>query len=484
MLNQIKHLGKHTFIYAIGSAIQTLVAFLLVPVYTHYLAPAQYGQLEILNTILLIMTMILSFGFASAAIKVHEKDCKSENEKKEVLGTMYLFVIPIASIITFVLFLFSKDIIRVLLGEEADINLFYLVLGLNIATIFLMLSLALLRVKEKSLHYILLSFLRFAITLGLNIYFVVFLKLGIFGILLGNLIAFIVASLVFLPTVIRNTRFIISSKYLKKLFYFGIAIIPAAIASWIMDLSDRYYLKHFSDFTEVGIYSLGYKIGMVISVLMVTPFQLAWPTISYALAKKDGAKQIYARVLTYFLFISSLAALAITLFSSQIIELVAPDNYSEASIIVPFVGFSYILYGVHFILVPGLHLREKTKYYPLLVVIPAILNLILNYYFVAQFGMMGAAFTTLMCFILMVIITYFVSNHFYKVRYEWLRIVKIVAVLVLALLSGYFINGTFWLEIAYNVLILLGFCGILWVIRFFRKGEIDQFMLILRKFKK
>jgi len=483
MLNQIKHLGKHTFIYAIGSAIQTLVAFLLVPIYTHYLTPAQYGQLEILNMILLILTMILSFGFASAIIKVHEQDCFTEKEKKETLGTMYLFVMPIASLISLIFFIFSKPITKLLLGDTGEVNLFYLVLGLNIFTIFSMLSFSLLRAKEKSLNYILVSFLRFILTLGINIYLVVELQLGIFGILAGNLMATILASFIFIPFIFKYIKFTISKKYLAKLSYFGVAIIPAAIASWVMDLSDRYYLKHFVDLSEVGIYSLGYKIGMVVSVLMVTPFQLAWPTISYSLAKKDNAKEIYARVLTYFLFISSFVALGLTLFSPQVIEKISPANYARAAIVVPFVAFAYVLYGVHFIIVPGLHLKGKTKYYPLIIGLPAIINLFLNYFFVPQLGMLGAAMTTLLCFMIMVVITYFISNHYYSVKYEWSRILKITLVLSIALISSYYINGEFWQEILYNTLILLSYCGILFLIRFFKKGEIEQFLVILKKIK-
>jgi len=250
-----------------------------------------------------------------------------------------------------------------------------------------------------------------------------------------------------------------------------------------MDLSDRYYLKHFVDLSEVGIYSLGYKIGMVASVLMVTPFQLAWPTISYSLAKKDNAKEIYARVLTYFLFISSFVALGLTLFSPQVIEKISPANYARAAIVVPFVAFAYVLYGVHFIIVPGLHLKGKTKYYPLIIGLPAIINLFLNYFFVPQLGMLGAAMTTLLCFMIMVVITYFISNHYYSVKYEWSRILKITLVLSIALISSYYINGEFWQEILYNTLILLSYCGILFLIRFFKKGEIEQFLVILKKIK-
>jgi O-antigen/teichoic acid export membrane protein len=481
MFQQIKNLGKHTFIYAIGSAIQTLVGFILVPIYTHFLSPAEYGQLEILNTILLILTMLLSFGFASAILKVHERDCPTEEEKKKAIGTMYFFVIPLATIFSLLAFLFIKSLARLTLGNIEYANLILLTLVTNIITIFLALSFAVLRTKEKSISYVLLSLLKFILILIFNIYFVTKLNLGIFGILSGNLIAQVISSVIFLPSVAKYAKFVISKRLLSKLLSFGMAIIPASIAMWIMDLSDRYFLKHFSDFTEVGLYSLGYKVGMVISVLLVVPFQLSWPTISFALAKRADVRKIYSKVLTYFFLISSFLALGVSLFSSQIVKLLAPESFYSAARVIPLISFSYVFYGIHFVISPGLHLMEKTKYYPLLVGIPAVLNLILNYYFVPIYGIMGAAMTTFVCFVFMVILTYFVSNHFYPVKYEWSRLLKITFVLILALILSYLIQsptgpvgGSTLQKSLAPLLILFGFPCILCLLRFFEKKELNS----------
>lgn len=481
MFQQLKNLGKHTFIYAIGSAIQTLVSFILVPIYTRFLSPAEYGQLEILNTILLILTMILSFGFASAILKVHERDCKDEDEKKKALGTMYLFVIPLATLISFIIFFFARSLAQFFLGDAKLYHLIFLILATNIIVIFLTLSFALLRTKEKSGSYVLLSLLKFILVLIFNIYFVIKLKLGVFGILSGNLIAQVVTSITFLPSISKYIKLAISKRLLSKLFSFGIAITPASIAMWIMDLADRWFLKHFSNLTEVGLYSLGYKVGMVISILLVWPFQLAWPTISFALAKRADVKEIYSKVLTYFFLISSFFALTLSLFSSEIVKLLAPENFYPAARVIPLISFSYVLYGIHFVVSPGLHLKEKTKYYPLLVGIPAFLNLILNYYFVPAYGMMGAAMTTFICFVLMVSFTYFVSNHFYPVKYEWGRILKIIFVLILALILNYGIQGSPWQKNLVSLLILFCFLGILYLLKFFEKKEIEKAIFLIKQ---
>ena len=474
MFDQIKRLFKHSFIYLIGSALQSLIGFVLIPVYTRYLSPAEYGQLEILNTVLLILNIILSLGFASALMKVHERDSEGEIERRRLIGTMYIFVLPIASAVTMLLALGAKYFTGALLEDADQVNLLYLILGTNLVVIFLNLSFAVLRSKERSKTFTLLSLVKFLFILGLNTYFVIVLQLGIMGILLGNLIAQTVLALVFIPVIWRSFKFSFSSLYLRKLSLFGFAVIPASLAMWIMDLSDRYFLKHFADFTEVGLYSLGYKIGFLIYILLVYPFQLAWPKVSFAVASRPDCKEIYAKTLTYFAFIGSLAALGLSLFGAQIIKLLADPQFHTAYKIIPLVAFSYVLYGLHFALVPGLHLKEKSKYYPLMIGIPAGLNLLLNYFLVPLYGMIGAAITTLICFILVVVLTYLITKRFYRVKYEWQRLLKLLVIIALIIGAKWAYTATdlTLTDVLYNALLLVIFIGLIFISRFFTKEEL------------
>jgi len=476
MFDQIKRLFKHSFIYMIGTGLQSLIGFVLIPVYTRYLSPAAYGQLEILNTILLILNIVLSLGFASALLKVHERDCQGEEEQKKLIGTLYIFVIPVASAVTLLLALGAKYFTGIILEDTNQVNWLYLILATNLVVIFLNLSLAVLRSKERSKTFVWLALGKFSLILVLNIYFVTQLQLGVLGILLGNLIAQTVIAFVFLPIIIKNLKFTFSRKYLGKLSIFGLAIIPASLAMWVMDLSDRYFLKHFADFSEVGLYSLGYKIGFLVYILLVYPFQLAWPKVSFAVAARPDGKEIYAKTLTYFAFLSSLVALGLSLFGAQIIKLFAAPQYFSAYQVIPWVAFSYVLYGLHFALVPGLHVKEKSKYYPIMIAIPAALNLLLNYYFVPRFGMLGAAATTLICFIMVVILTYIITQRFYRISYEWLRLGKLLgAVLIVLILNRiYPLTDLSPAAFLYHLALMLLFLLIIFVLRFFTKEEMQK----------
>ncbi|MBU1177657.1 oligosaccharide flippase family protein [Patescibacteria group bacterium] len=483
MFNQIKRLFKHSFIYLIGSALQSLIGFVLIPVYTRYLSPAEYGQLEILNTILLILNIVLSLGFASALLKVHERDCQEKEERRRLIGTMYIFVLPIASAVTLLLALGAKFFTGFVLEDASSVSWLYLILATNLVVIFLNLSFSVLRSKERSKTFTLLSLVKFTFILALNTFFVIKLQLGVMGILLGNLIAQTILAVIFLPTILRSLKFTFSRKYLRKLSIFGLAVIPASLAMWVMDLSDRYFLKYFTDFTEVGLYSLGYKVGFLVYILLVYPFQLAWPKVSFAVASRQDCKEIYAKTLTYFALLGSLAALGLSLFGAQIIKLFADPEFHTAYQIIPLVAFSYVLYGLHFALVPGLHLKEKSKYYPLMIGIPAGLNLLLNYFLVPLYGMQGAAVTTLICFILVVVLTYLITQQFYRVRYEWGRLAKLMMLVLVVLALKYYLNTSSlaWLDWLGNVLLLLVFVLGIWAIRFFTPEERNKIRSIIRR---
>jgi O-antigen/teichoic acid export membrane protein len=484
MFDAIIRLIKHSAIYGLGSLFQSLVGFILIPIYTRYLAPASYGRLEILNTILIILTMVLSLGFASAIMKVYERDAKTEEEKKEALGTMFLFVIPLASIFALLASFFVKFLANIILDEQRYELYLYIILATNLLAVFLTLAFATLRVQEKSKTFAIFSFCKFIFVLILNLYFVIKLQWGIFGILLGNLLAQILIAVFFIPVIIPAIKFYFSKPLFKKLMIFGNAIIPSSLAMWVMDLSDRYFLKHFSTMSEVGLYSLGYKIGMLVSLLLVIPFQLAWPTVSFSVAAKNNAKEIYAKVFTYFFLAAGGFALFLSVFAKVIVKIFASPLYYSAYTVIPFIAFSYVFYGLHFILVPGLHLKEKSKYYPLVVVIPAFVNLILNYIVVPRYGMMGAAMTTFLSFFLMVILAYFITQKFYQIKYEWSRLAMMCIALVFALVFSYFYKSeVLWQMILYNSLILFAFPVILYFLGFFEKKEIEKLRETLGRLK-
>ncbi len=482
MFNQFKRLFRHSAIYAIGTVAQSAVAFLLIPLYTRYIVPANYGRLEIINTFGAILLMLVSFGFGSALMKTYFRDAHNETERKRLIGTLFMFVLPVAYAILAVLIFFSPQLSQALLGGTEWTGLFQILLITTFFSLFMNLAFALLRVQERSKKYTALFLLRFFAVLGLNFYFIIWLELDIKGILVANLITFAIVAFSLVPDVIKSASFKFSGFFLKKLWIFGLPIIPASIAMWFMDLSDRYFIEFFRSSDEVGIYSLGYKLGMLVNIAVVAPFQLAWPTLYFDVSRRGDAQQIYAKVLTYFTIASTSLALVLGVLAPEILRVLAGEAYWDAYKVVFLVAISYVFYGMHFVLAPGIHIKEKTKYYPLVVMIPAIANVILNYFIVPPYGMMGAATTTVICFAFVIILTYLFANHWYPIKYNWKRIWGVWTIAVLVFAASLFVShDNVWISTALKLALLVGDIALLYIFGLWRMGEIRQFREMFRK---
>ncbi len=463
-MSDIKRLFKHGMIYAVGNAIQSAVAFILIPIYTRYLSPANYGYLEILNTFVSIVSIVLGLGFASALMKTYFRDVSNDDERRKLVGTAFMFSIPVAFLVSAMMFLFSNKIGEFILQNPSLGVLVKINMLSTFFVVFMNLGLSLLRVQEKSKKYTITTVIRFLGAMGFNIYFVVYRGFDIEGVLWANLISYALVCLSLLPDIIKSSNFSFSKALFKKLWLFGLPIIPASIAMWFVDISDRYMLEFFRTPEEVGIYSLGYKVGFLISILLVAPMQLAWPTVYFSISHQADAKKIYAKVLTYYSVIGIFIALVVSLLAQDFLSWFAGSAFSGAYRIVPLVAFAYVLYGVHFILVPGLHIKEKTKLYPLLVIVPAIANILMNLWAIPRYGMMGAGATTLISFVLMVVLTQFFTRKYYAVMYEKTKLLILVLITLVVLFLGIYVEFNLaYQNIIWDVGMIIGFIVMLFV---------------------
>jgi len=473
MLEQLKRLIKHSGIYFVGLASQAAVNFLLVPVYSRYLQAEGFGQLELVSNFLQIAIFLFTIGISAAIVKVYVQDAKSDQERRTIVMTAFWLTLPLTFIGSLLVFGASSQIAGFLLGAKDFAGLFAVASVTLFFSVFNSLAFSIMRSQEISGRYTLINLVKFSLFLLFNLILLISWRAGVKGVLWSDLIVQIIVAILFIGIFVRPGALSKASRvtdqgksktlnkalhtlkitkfgltdfsifYAKKLLEFGVPMIPSTIAMFIVGLSDRYFLRFMTDLSQVGIYSLGYKIGFIIFVLIVSPFQLAWPTFSYDIAKKRADhKEIFARVLTYFILASCLASLVLSLFAKEFIYIMSTAEFAEAAKVVPWIAGSYVFLGIHFAVVQGLHIKEKTKFYPLIIFAPAVLNLILNYFMIGWWQMTGAAIATLVSFLVMAVLTFWLSQKYYPIRYEYGRLIKVFLISILA--YAFVIGGVFW----------------------------------------
>jgi O-antigen/teichoic acid export membrane protein len=461
------------------------LGFFLIPLYTRYLTPANYGTLEIFNTTVSVLGIMFTMGITSALFRSYYL-YDDAGKKRMVISTAFLFLTASSTILTLLLVGLAGSF-STLFFHSGEYTFYFRVIFLTLfCNTGVSLGLSVFRAREEPTRYAQVSIFQLVISIALNIVFVVVLHKGVLGILEATLISAAIIYLYLIVTIVRRAGFSFSTDELKRMLDFGLPGVPGGISMWILTLADRYFLQFFSTSTQLGLYSLGYKFGLVVSGLVVGPFGLAWAPFIFSVAKEKNAKEVYSRVFTYFMLVTMFVALALSVLSREVLAIMATPAFHDAYKVIPLIALSYVLFGCYGALAVGINLEGKTKPIAAFVVMAGILNLGLNYLLIPHYGMMGAATATLISYFTLPVGSYFVSQRYYRVSYEWLRVAKICIAFGVVFGGSLFLTDTYSIVHSYVVvgafklLALLTFPIVLYLFRFYQPAEIKKAKEVVR----
>ena len=484
MLKNLKYFLKHSAIYSIGNFATKASGLILLPIYTSYISLSEFGALGILDVTILILVELINLGQSQALVMLNNSD-EYSNKKKEVFFT--IFSSSTVACVSFILAgLFLLPYISSLITVSAK---FYLYLELSLfiisARIINNVLLNKLRADERSISYTTFSVLKLIFGISLTIYFVAFMQLKVLGILYSYLISEIIIIAVLLPLLIKSMRFRFEKKIMLASISFGVPLIFGSLAMMLLNVSDRYIIKYFSNNEMVGLYDLGYRFAGALNMFIIMPISLTLMPQAYKMYNKEGDKRFYSKMMTYLTFLLIWVGLAISVFSMEIIKVFALNpSYWPAYKIVPIVTFAYVFFGMRIISSLGMFLTKETKYVAVTTILAAIINIGLNFILVPKYGMIAAAYTTLLSFVLLYLGSYYYSNKFYKIPFETFKLTK----LFLLGIGFYFIaslsnESTLIFRLMLKIILLLIFPFSLLLFKFYEPVEIRSIIGFYKKWK-
>ncbi len=190
---------------------------------------------------------------------------------------------------------------------------------------------------------------------------------------------------------------------MRYMLLFSLPLVPASIASWGLNLSDRYVVKAVDGFSAAGIYSSGYTAGLIVTAIAVAPFALAWGAAYWEISRSADAPRVFSRVLTVYIVAAVGAAVGLSSIGTDAIRILLGHQFEAARFVVPFSAFSSVLYGSYTIVTTGINLQSQTRWLPFTMGAAAIGNVLLNLTLVPRFGYMGAAYASLFSYAQLVV---------------------------------------------------------------------------------
>jgi O-antigen/teichoic acid export membrane protein len=439
LAGQLRRLGRHSAIYGIGGLVSRLIAVVLLPVYTRYLTPADYGKIETLVALTFVMALLLRAGITTAFFRFYF-DAEDDAGRLRVLRTSFWFTMGGATLGLLLLVALADPVSQLLFGSTDSANLVRASGVALWATVNYEQLTSLFRVEERSTAFVAASLVNIAITIGATLLLVVVLDKGPIGVIVGNFTGTLVVYLSLLGFRREQLGLELDRGLLRQMNTFGLPLVPSALFLWVTNLSDRFFLVKLADVAEAGLYSVAVRIASAM-ILLLTAFRMAWPAFAYSIKDDDEARRTYAYVLTYLTALASWVALGLTALAPWIVGLLASDAFAESADVVGPLAFSTVAYAAYVVITIGVGRSRRTQFNWIVTGIGAIVNVTLNLVLIPHIGMMGAAIATLASYTAMAIGMSLRAQRVFPVPYQWRRVVLAAGAAALLAGAGAILDG-------------------------------------------
>ena len=431
MSGHLAKIGKQTLVYTAGIMIGKVASFVMLPVYTRFLTPADYGLLELLGMTIDVIGMITGVGLVAGVFKFYSA-VDDEKSKRGYISTAGIAVICLAVATSILGFALSPQITRLVFGANG--NPFYLRLYflLYLLQNFEYVPLLLIRAENRSVFFVTINSLKLLVVLSLNIFFVVHLRMGIEGVLASSIITSGAVAIGLTSYLFRRTGVLFANEKFRQMLQFGSPMVLWSVGTFILVFSDRFFLNHYNDTASVGIYSLAYKFAFLLSALAFVPFQTVWDVQRFEIAKQPDASAIYARVFLYMNVVLGLVGLVLSLFVKDLLAVMSDPAFLPAYRLVPLIVAAQIVFTWTGYWNVGLYISGETKAMGTGALVLVPITLILNYLLISRFGMYGAAWSTFVSYAIRFAWIYSWAQRHYRIPYNWAEMAKLYGIFAIA----------------------------------------------------
>jgi O-antigen/teichoic acid export membrane protein len=428
-----RRLTSESAVYGLGGVANQAIAIILVPIYVRSLG-ADYGTVAILSTTISLATLVVTLALPQAFFRSYLKEADDERERASVLRAAFGLRLVVSLIGLAMMAALAVPASLLILGSDREWPLMALIGPVVFLDSLNLIPLSFLRGERRPVPYAVLSFTRAALGSALIVLFVVVFPFGVIGVLLGSLASSLVTTIAGLVFLARNARLSISfdGRLARHMLAFSLPLVPASLAGWTLNVSDRYIVNAVQGRDAVGLYSAGYTLGLAMNALAVAPFTLAWGAAYWEIAKQAAAPRVISRVGMGFTAVACFVALGVSALATDAIRILLTPQFEPSRFVTPFSAFAYVAYGMYAIASTGLNLEGRTRWLPLVVGAGAALNVTLNLLLIPRIGYIGAAVSTLVSYSVLPIASGIVSQRYYPVPWPIGRIGFTVA-LALAL---------------------------------------------------
>lgn len=392
----IKSLGK-TVVYSLEPFISKALTFLLIPIYTAHLSVSDYGVLQFVISLGAFIRILSKLGTNSSFWKFSND--KNFLNNGLVLKNLVFIQLFFGSVVSGFLFIISY----LCDYEKTGLLLFIYFVALVIKT-FSELLLLQFRYCGLASKYLAVSILTLISNISLTLFFVVYLNLGVYGVVLSYLISFSLVCIYTLPNLVKYFQGTIKYKLLVNLVSFGWPLMLGNIFLLFISLSDRWFIIELLGEEQLGQYSYVYKFSDLTLTFLVYSFNIVFVPIMWRSYKKNSFSILFHKIEKTLLIVFPIISLLITLLSIVLATFFTLNQaFMSGFHLIILLSFSHLFYGFYLFQVLKIQMYSKTKNVIFVTAFAALMNLLLNYFLINYYGILGAGIATFISYIILML---------------------------------------------------------------------------------
>lgn len=472
-MNPFKKLASDTAIYGVSSIVGRFLNWWLVPYYSFMFLPGEYGVVTNMYAYVAFLLVLLTYGMETSYFRFASKSDDPEKvystSMVSLFFTTFSFVLLAAT--------FRNEIAAWIQypNHPEYILWFAIILGVDA---FTAIPFARLRLKNRPIKFAFIKLVNIGFNIGFNLFFISLCPrilannpdsiistiysadIGVGYVFISNLLASLITLVLLLPEIFRiSLQF--DSKLLKQMLSYGFPILIVGLTGMINQNIDKVLIpflvpENQDPMFQLGIYGANYKLAVLMN-MFIQAFRYAFEPFFFAREGSKDDPKIYAVVMKYFVIFGLIIFIGMVLFI-DVLKGIVDTQYHEGLKVVPIVLMANLFYGMYFTLSLWYKLTDKTRYGAYMALIGATITLVLNLALVPVMGYMGSAIAVFVCFLVMLLISYFLGQKHFPVPYDLKRIGSyFLAAMVIVGIAQFTLDLQVIIRYSINVVLTLAF---------------------------
>ena len=411
----LKSFFENSLIYTLGHVLTSGIAIFLLPIYTRYLSPAEYGVIDLFIVIAAIVNLTIALEISQGIARYYQ-EAKNEKEKTEYTSSAFWFTVLSYLLFLFLCLIFSETFTFWLLGDINKKNVFLLAVFAIVTHGVYYFTQGQLKWQIQPKDSVKTSLVNVIIVAGITIYLLVMQELKVESIFIGQIVGNIISSLVAILYAKKSYSFTFCADKFKKMVSYSMPLVLSGIGVFIAVYIDRIAIKDLLGLGELGIYGVAYRFASV-AFLVMFGFQKSLAPLVFKHYKEKNTPSNISNIFNVFAILALLVVSGTIVFSKELVVLFTIEAYYGSASLIPTLTMA-VFFSNMYIFAPGIAIAKKTKLILMITTSSAILNAILNYTLIPVFGLSGATYATLISAVSTFLLYIILSQKYYLIPYQ------------------------------------------------------------------